>query len=153
MPGCAKRVLGWIKDKVFIKPVKKIPRIRKKNARCLRQNDEQFDAEKFEFVDAKVKADRAAKVAHRLGPNNKPHATCPLNAVPKPGGGEEMYRVIGSMIALNKYFPGWKMRFEDMRHFPSIFSAHDFLFNLDSLQGFELWLEHGAKKTRQFNLI
>ena len=35
----------------------------------------------------------------------------------------------------------------------AIFPLSDFLFNLGSLQGFELWLEHGAKKTRQFNLI
>ena len=35
----------------------------------------------------------------------------------------------------------------------AIFPLSDFLFNLSSLQGFELWLEHGAKKTRQFNLI
>ena len=28
----------------------------------------------------------------------------------------------------------------------AIFPLSDFLFNLDSLQGFELWLEHGAKK-------
>ena len=35
----------------------------------------------------------------------------------------------------------------------AIFPLSDFLFNLGSLQGFELWLEHGVKKTRQFNLI
>jgi hypothetical protein len=130
MPGCAERVLHWIKNKVFIKPTKKIPRIRKNNARCLRPGDEEYDEEKHAFVDGKVRADRAAGVAHRLGPN-PPHATCPLNAVPKPGGGEEKYRVIGSMIALNRYFPGWKTKFEDLRHFPAIFEPDHFLFNLD----------------------
>ena len=103
MPGCAERVLHWIKNKVFIKPTKKIPRIRKNNARCLRPGDAEYDEEKHAFVDGKVRADRAAGVAHRLGPN-PPHATCPLNAVPKPGGGEEKYRVIGSMIALTVIF-------------------------------------------------
>ena len=122
MPGCAQRVLSWVRDKVFINPVKKIKRIRKKNARCLRPEADEFDQDKFDFVDKKVKEDRKAQVAHRLGPDNPPHATCPLNAVPKPGGGEDMFRVIGSMIQLNKYFPGWRMRFEDLRHFASIFS-------------------------------
>ena len=133
MPGCAKRVLSWIKNKVFIKPVKKVRKIRKKNARCLRKEDgnDLFDEEKFQFVDGKVKEDRKAGVVVRLGPDNPPQATCPLNAVPKPGGGKEKYRVIGNMRQLNKYFPGWKMKFEDLRHFCSIFAADHFVFNLD----------------------
>ena len=145
MPGCAKRVLSWIQKKVFIKPVKKVKKIRKRNAKCLRKEDEgnlQFDQDKFEFVDKKVKEDRAAGVVHRLGPDNPPHATCPLNAVPKPGGGKDKFRVIGNMKQLNKYFPGWKMRFEDLRHFHTIFSEDDFIFNLDLKAAYHTVLAH-----------
>ena len=51
--------------------------------------------------------------------------------VPKAEGSKDKYRIIGSLVALNKFFPGWRMRFEDLRVFNSIFSADDWLFNLD----------------------
>ena len=142
MPGCAKRVVSWVKNKVFIKPVRKVKKIRKRNAPCLRAEDPRFDAEKAAFVAKKFGEDRKAGVIKRLGPDNPPHATCPISVVPKAEGSKDKYRIIGSMIALNKFFPGWRMRFEDLRHFSSIFSDEDWLFNLDLKAAYHTILTH-----------
>ena len=65
MPGGSKRVKGWVKHRVFIQPKKKVPPIRKKNARCLRAQDELFDSNKHAFVARKINDDFTARVAIR----------------------------------------------------------------------------------------
>ena len=129
MPGCSARAKRWVRDRINVAPTTPIPKIRKKNAVCLRRAHPDFDEAKHAFVRGKVNADRQAGAAHRLG-RRPPRLVSPLNAVPK-NSLKEPYRVIGNMRELIRYFPGWRMRFDDLRMFRHTMRPNYFCWSLD----------------------
>ena len=139
MPECSDRVKKWVKDRVWVAPTGPVPTIDKKNATCLRPGHREFDREKHAFVDKKVKKDFLANVTRKLA--TKPAVVSPLNAVPKLNS-KDPFRVISNMRELNKHFPGWTMKFDDIRMVRHMFRHDFFLWSLDQHAAYHTILAH-----------
>ena len=139
LPGCSERVKKWVKDRVWVAPISPVPVIHKQNAACLRPGHKKFDKDRFEFVDEKVKSDFEANVLRKL--HSQPTVVSPLNAVPKYNS-KDPFRVISNMRELNKYFPGWSMKFDDIRMVKFMFRQNFFIWSLDQHAAYHTILAH-----------
>ena len=139
MPGCSDRVKAWVKDRVWVAPLEPVPKIDKKNATCLRPGHGKFEKDKHAFVDKKVKKDFQANVTRKLAA--RPTVVSPLNAVPKLNS-KDPFRVISNMRELNKYFPNWTMKFDDIRMVRHMFRPDFFLWSLDQHAAYHTILAH-----------
>ena len=122
--------MEWVKNKFYAEPEVRVPASVGKNASYLDPSHPSFDADRFAFADAKLAKDDKLGVLDRLGPTCQPDVVNRVGLAPKKSA-TEPWRVYGDMRPINKCYKNRKMKFETVRHVPTVLDEGDSAYVLD----------------------
>lgn len=128
--GVSSWVLDWVRNKFYAEPEVRVPSSVGKNASYLDPGHHSFDADKFAFADAKLAADDKLGVLERMGPTCQPDVVNRVGLAPKKSV-TEPWRLYGDMRPINKCYKNRKMKYETVRHVPTVIDEGDLMWVCD----------------------
>jgi hypothetical protein len=137
IPDLAAWPRKWVTQKVFFprKTTERTLHHARCNAACVTRGHPDFDFERFQFLDLKIKAyERTGAVLQLADEEGEPEVICRLNVVAKAlsaSGEGDAWRVIIDMRPENSEYKDLRCKLEHLLHFQDCFSAGDMLISLD----------------------